>query len=93
MLAWMSLPIATTAIPKSSAPIWRSTSTVVASASMTVARSPEHLRTTAGSESMASTSWPRRVMVRASACPNRPSPMTRTCSLLANEWSLLGIRE
>ena len=51
------------------------------------------LRTTAGSESMASTSCPRRVMVRARACPNRPSPMTRTCSLLANEWSLLGIRE
>src|SRR5664279_1953359 len=94
MLAWMSLPIATTAMPKSSAPIWRRTSTVVASASTTVAKSPEHLRTTAASASIASTSWPRRVIVWASAWPNRPRPMTRTCSLLlANEWSLLGIRE
>ncbi len=59
MLAWMSLPMATTAVGKSAAPSWRRASTSVASARTTWVIVGAHAWTTCSEASTPITSWPR----------------------------------
>src|ERR671910_667330 len=93
MLAWMSVPIATAARPKSPAPSWRRASRSVASACTTWVRSTAHACTTFGETSTPSTSWPRRTSAVARVLPKRPRLITRIWSSLANDRPFLGVAE
>src|SRR3972149_6536880 len=90
MLASMSVPMATTAVPNSPAPIWRSASTSVESASTTWVSPSRNAWTSLGALSTRRPSCPRLMRVSASPPPKRPRPMTRNSfSRLANDRSLL----
>src|SRR5699024_3251040 len=70
----------TTAIEKSAAPTWSSTSGWVASARTTWVSWPEYFCTSSSLLSIASTWVPSFSSVRAIEAPKRPSPMTSTPS-------------
>ncbi|SLI05468.1 Uncharacterised protein [Mycobacteroides abscessus subsp. abscessus] len=78
MLASMFEPMPTTACGKSGTPNWASASASVVSTAETWVNSSAYCCTTAGLASSASTSVPWVTSSRASALPNRPSPITTT---------------
>src|SRR6218665_1267511 len=90
-------PTATTAIAKSSAPIWRSASTERASACTAWVTRSDHFCTRTASSSTASTSRSRRCSWPAVAAPKRPRPMTSTgasCGIFStNDGPLLRTAE
>src|SRR5688572_14844238 len=74
----IEVPMPTTATGKSPQPSCSSASRFVVSASTTRVRREDHSWTSAGSRSMASTSWPSRARASAVPDPKRPRPQTRT---------------
>src|SRR5690606_36421563 len=96
-LASIELPTATTAIWKSSAPIWRSASIDRASACTAWVTRSDHFCTSVMSSSTASTSRLRRCSWPAVAAPKRPRPITSTGASWAifstNDGPLLGAAE
>lgn len=87
----MSVPIATaTAAPTSSAPIWRSVSSRVVSASITWLRLAGMVGDQPGVEVDAEHVVAHVLEQVASADPNRPRPMTSTVSLAAQALGASG---
>src|SRR5690606_19882805 len=79
MLERSSVPMATTATSKSCAPSFLRTSLSVASAMIACVTSSAMSSIARASRSIASTSCPSRSNSRATALPNRPTPITKTC--------------